>query len=384
MNLESLAWIAAGLAALPASLFLVNLLIYRRTGPAPVREGRLAPAMSVLIPAHNEAANLPSTLGALLASRGVEFEVVVMDDHSTDDTAGIVGRWASQDPRLRLESAPPLPAGWCGKQHACWHLARRARHPLLVFLDADVRLAPGALARLGAFLERRGLALISGVPHQELGSFGERLLLPLIHFVLMGFLPMPAMRWSRWPAFGAGCGQLFVARAEAYRASGGHAAIAATLHDGLQLPKVFRRNGFRTDLCDATDLATCRMYGSTRETWQGLGKNAIEGLGAPGTIVPMTLLLFGGQVLPFVLIPLAVAWQPRSVWPAALGVLLAYLPRVLAAFRFRQPWVSVCLHPLGILALLARQWQSLGRHLLGRPSRWKDRPYGAPTVEGAG
>jgi hypothetical protein len=384
MSLETLAWICAGLAALPGGLFLMNLLVYRPTGRSQVPSGRAVPAMSVLIPARNEAANLPSTLDALRASRGVEFEVVVMDDHSTDDTAGIVNRMAARDPRVRIESAPPLPPGWCGKQHACCQLARRAQHPLLVFLDADVRLGPDALARMGTFIQQRGVALVSGVPHQELGSFGERLLLPLIHFVLLGFLPMPAMRWSRWPALGAGCGQLFVARAEAYHGSGGHASIAATLHDGINLPKAFRRAGFKTDLFDATDLATCRMYKSSRETWRGLGKNAIEGLGAPGTIVPMTVLLIGGQVLPFVLLPLAVDRHPQAVLPAVIAVLLAYLPRLIAAFRFRQPWVSVCLHPFGILALLVLQWQSLGRHLLGRPSIWKDRPYASPTIKGAG
>jgi hypothetical protein len=381
MNLEILAWTALALAAVPCALFLINLLIYRRAPAGPAATAA-DPALSVLIPARNEEANIRATLAAVLASRDAEFEVVVLDDGSTDRTAAIVAEFAGRNARVRLEAAPALPAGWCGKQHACWQLARRARHPLLVFLDADVRLAPDALARMRAFMVRRQVALASGVPRQETGTFAERLLIPLIHFVLLGFLPMPAMRWFRWSAFGAGCGQLFLARADAYRACGGHDRIRATLHDGVKLPKVFRRAGFMTDLFDATDLATCRMYRSNAGTWRGLGKNATEGLAAPGTIVPMTALLAGGQVLPLLLL-FAPGLSATALTVSLAALACAYLPRLVGVWRFRQSLVSALLHPLGVLALLAIQWQALGRQLRGRPAVWKGRRYGAPEQTGA-
>ena len=94
---------------------------------------------------------------------------------------------------------------------------------------------------------------MSGLPRQETGSWLERLVIPLAHFLLLGYLPMFAMRWFRHPAFGAGCGQLFLARKSAYQAAGGHDAIRSSRHDGLMLPRAFRRAGLRTDLCDATD-----------------------------------------------------------------------------------------------------------------------------------
>ena len=94
------------------------------------------------------------------------------------------------------------------------------------------------------------------------------MLLPLIHFVLMGYLPMPVMRWTRYSAFSAGCGQIFIARAEAYRRTGGHAMIRESMHDGVKLPRLFRRHGLATGLFDATDLASCRMYQGARETWR--------------------------------------------------------------------------------------------------------------------
>jgi hypothetical protein len=313
----------------------------------------------------------------VLANHGVEFEVVVLDDHSTDRTAEIVGDLARRDPRVRLESAPALPAGWCGKQHACHVLARLARYPWLVFLDADVRLASAALERMAVFMEQSRADLASGVPRQELGTFSERLLIPQIHFILLGYLPMPFMRSTTRPAFSAGCGQLFVARRDAYEATGGHVMIRTTLHDGVKLPRLFRRAGFKTDLFDATDIASCRMYHTNGETWRGLGKNATEGLAAPGTILPMSLLLFGGQVLPFLLAALGPVVSASALTATWLACAFAYLPRLLAVPLFRHPLGSALLHPLGVLMLLAIQWLALVRQCTGKPAVWKGRSYGA-------
>ncbi len=376
MNPDTFAFIALALAAIPCGLFLLNLLVYR---PLPNRKSAVGNRISVLIPARNEEANIRATLEAVLTNHGCEFEVVVLDDHSIDRTAEIVSVIAAGDSRVRLESAPPLPSGWCGKQHACHVLANFAHYPLLAFIDADVRLAPDALSRMMAFMERSEAALASGVPRQELDTFSERLLIPLIHFILLGFLPMHAMRRTRSPSMSAGCGQLFIARRDAYNQCGGHAMLRDSLHDGLKLPRVFREAGFATDLFDATDLATCRMYHTDVETWRGLGKNATEGLAAPATIVPMTALLFGAQVLPFVVLACAPRLSTLGLLCAGLGSGLAFLPRFIAVGRFRQPLGGALLHPLGVLALLAIQWHALARHLLGKPSEWKGRSYGATT-----
>ena len=108
----------------------------------------------------------------------------------------------------------------------------------MVFVDADVRLAPDALSRMVGHMQRHpDLGLASGFPAQVTVTWSERLLLPLIHFLLLGFLPIAAMRRHISPGFGAGCGQLFIARAGAYRDAGGHGAIRASLHDGITLPR---------------------------------------------------------------------------------------------------------------------------------------------------
>ena len=375
MMLEILAAVTLLLALLPTVLFLRNLRVYLAP-PAPAADEAVTlPAVTVLIPARNEAANIRAALESVLASRTVAFEVVVLDDQSTDETARIVTEIAARDGRARLFTAPPLPIGWCGKPHACHILSQYARHPWLVFLDADVRLSPDALIRMMTFMQRSGADLASGIPRQETRTFFERLLIPLIHFLLLGFLPFRRMRASRHPSYGAGCGQLFIARAEAYHRAGGHAAIRATWHDGLNLPRAFRQAGFRTDLFDATEIATCRMYRNAHEVFAGLSKNAVEGFAAPRLIVPGSLLLVGGQLMPWLFLVSNSALTPVAIVLASLAAVCSLVPGFVAARKFRQSYLGAALHPFGVLVFLWIQWRALGASLLNQPAIWKGRSY---------
>src|ERR1700761_5939182 len=229
--------LAFACATVPALLWLWNLLIYREPEQITpcMLEGhcQMPETISVLIPARNEERVLGESLGSLLRSRGLKLEILVLDDGSTDRTADIVRAFAAQDPRVRLLSGVPLPPDWNGKQHACHVLAQQASSDVLCFLDADVRLAPEALVSMTAFLQRTGADLVSGFPRQVTRTPLEYLLLPLIHFVLLSYLPLAAMRAFRAPGFAVGCGQFLMARRAAYRACGGHTAIRATMHDGI-------------------------------------------------------------------------------------------------------------------------------------------------------
>jgi glycosyltransferase involved in cell wall biosynthesis len=363
-------WLVLGSAAVPALLFLWNMFLFRAP-PALEASVALSP-VSVLIPARNEELGIAACVRSVLASKHVELEVIVLDDHSTDRTADIVHELAQLDARVRLEPAPPLPDGWCGKQHACYALVQLARFETFTFLDADVRLETDALARMSLFLKQSGAALVSGFPRQETGSLLEKLLIPLINWLLLCFLPLWGMRHFRWAAFGAGCGQWFMTTRSAYERVGGHGAVLASLHDGIMLPRAYRRAGFFTDLCDATLLATCRMYRSGWAVWFGLAKNAREGMAATGQIGFWSVVLLCGQVFP-VLILAARASSDLPLITAA--VFMGILPRALAALRFRQSWLGVLLHPVAIGVLLALQWYALLLDVVGKPVGWKGRGH---------
>ena len=409
-------------AVWPAVLFTVNLRRYRAPVPSTAQQPF---SVSVLIPARNEEANIGEAIRCVLASHGVELELLVLDDDSADRTADIIRALAVADPRVRLVEGPGLPPGWNGKQYACWTLANQASKRFLVFLDADVRIQPDLLARIAAFRYERDVSLVSGFPRLVTCTWLEKLLLPLIHFVLLGFLPMGAMRKTTAPSAAAGCGQFMFVQRDAYFNSGGHHAIRETMHDGLLLPRVLRRAGYRTDLADITGLSSVRMYDSAAKVWFGLAKNATEGIATAGKIIPLSLILLLGQVVPaflalylVIVVPLlflngytgktlsntllragvpfldsiftlahggaAVNIAPLSAFTIALAILLVavlcnFLPRLLAVRRFRQPLSSALLHPVGILVLLLVQWYALARKLFGKPVGWRQRTYSSAT-----
>jgi hypothetical protein len=355
---------------LPAGLIVSNLRQYRRL-PPPV--SRMLPGVSVLIPARNEEANIRAALESVLGCEGVDVEVLVWDDGSTDRTAEIVGEIEARDPRVRLVAGSPPPEGWAGKPFGCWSLANAARGEVLLFMDADVRLRGGdSLARMAAAFSRGGLDLLSGVPLQKVETLSEVMVVPQIHFVLLGFLPMERMRMSKDPRFAAACGQLMLFRRSSYMEVGGHSRATRSFHEGLALARVFRREGRVTDLFDATDVAVCRMYSGFGEVWRGFAKNAHEGLASPGSVLPFSLLLFFGQVFPLLVLFGGNLSRAGAGW-AFLALLGAWFSRAMLAVRFSHPLSGVLLQPLAVAFLLLNQWYGAARFWLGKPVGWRGR-----------
>jgi Glycosyl transferase family 2 len=356
--------LACALAFLPALLTLDNLFQFRRPKPAPEPH-----RVSVVIPARNEERNIGQACAHVLASQGVMLELIVVNDGSNDSTASKLAD--IDDRRLRVIDLPRLPVGWTGKQRACADGAAEANHDLLVFIDADVRLAPDALRCICGFMAKTNAGIASGFPREIHTGVADGLLLPLIHFLLLGYLPMRVMRRAMWPALGAGCGQLIAITRQAYRTTGGHRAVPRTMHDGLMLPRAFRAAGYRTDIFDAGKIAECTMYTSAGEMWQGMLKNASEGMAKPTALPVWTALLGLGHVLPVALVllsPSPMAWA---------GLVLSIGNRLGLALRFRSPLWSALLHPLGITVLLFVQWTAIVRQMIGYRTTWRGRSYPA-------
>lgn len=391
------------LTGIPTVTFLRNLRHFRRVprlSNDQLGEAQKLPPVSVLIPARNEAARIEVAIRALLQSTNIEIEICVLDDHSEDATAEIIKLLAEEDSRVRLHRSRELLVGWNGKQFACHQLSQLAKFDRWLFMDADVLVHPHAIARLAIAFESRSadakqtLSLLSAFPHQQTGSLGEKLLVPLMHFALLGFLPMWRMQKSKHPAYAAGCGQMFFTSREDYmqvatdvgsdRSPGksepasAHAVIKASRHDGIELPRAFRRAGFATDIVDGTDLASVRMYDSFEATWQGIKKNATEGFARP-LLMPFVTL--------FCLAPLASAIA--AVWLLLLGAIkpaviafsaycVALIPRLIASLKFRQTMLGSIMHVDGLLLFLCIQWSALIDSLLGKQVAWRGRKESTP------
>ena len=369
------------LAALPAVMLTRNLSLFRRLPDVDVgtaREDGTVTAVSVLIPARDEEQGIAACLAHVLACPALSWlrlEVIVLDDGSRDNTLAICEQLAATDHRLRILRGQALPQGWNGKQYACWQLSEASRGEWLLFIDADVKLTTDAIPRLVAAARAQDIDLLSGFPKQVTGTFLERLLIPLMHFILLGYLPIARMRASRAPEYAAGCGQLFFARRAAYELCQGHKGIAASRHDGVKLPRSFRRHGLKTDIFDATDLASCRMYHNAAQVFKGLMKNATEGIANPRTIVVFTILLAGAAVLPCMAFGFAVVrrWDAVVTVELCIALWLSYWPRLLAVRRFHQSRLGALLHPLGVAIFLAIQWLALLAEIVGLRIKWRGR-----------
>lgn len=379
--------ISLSLTAVAVIMFLVNLPLFRlwRISKEDVLTEPMR-SVSVLIPARNEAGGIAAAIESVLANDGVELEVVVMDDGSTDGTGEIVQSIASRQAQVRLIDGIGLPDGWNGKQHACYRLAASANYDNLMFLDADVRLSPTALCELlrrkADGIEGVPIGLLSAFPRQETGTLFEKMLIPMMHFILLCYLPFSRMRSSAHPAYASGCGQLFLTDKASYRRAGTHEAIRASRHDGLKLPKAFRENGMLTDCVDGTDMATCRMYTNAGEVVRGLLKNANEGIANRRLLIPFTVLLGGAHLLPWVTLGYVVSQSGQTSRPIMLSwviaiemvvILIGYVPRVYGAIFLKQSWLGAWLHPIAVLLFLVCQWWAVFNQMRGKQIAWRGR-----------
>ncbi|MCE0538347.1 glycosyltransferase family 2 protein [Kineosporia rhizophila] len=291
-----------------------NLRALRRPtcDPTEVRE-----RVSVVLPVRDEADRVAPCLASLLDQiRIPDLEILVVDDGSTDGTADIVRRTAAGDPRVHLIEAGELSPGWLGKPHACAAGAQAASGSVLVFVDADVRFAPHALAAAVDLLRESGLQLVSPYPRQLTDTPAERLVQPLLQWSWLTTLPLGLAERSPRGSLAAANGQFLVLDANAYRDSGGHAAdsVRSAVLDDIALLRAVKAAGGHGGVVDGTGLAVCRMYGSwpelrdgyTKSLWSAFGSRAgagavVAGLGVVYLVPPVAALTgsltgFGGYL----------------------------------------------------------------------------------------
>jgi hypothetical protein len=365
-----LAWMVAGLALMALAVTLVNLLTWPRGVPKATDAAR----WSVLIPARNEEQNIEAAIRSVFTALPEVGEVVVCDDHSTDRTPEILSRLQREFPRLRVIAGRTLPAGVVGKPHACMQLGDAATGDRLFFLDADVRLEPGAFQLLEGLFARHGAAVVTAVPRQETASPLERLVLPMLHLTYASWLPNALVYASKDVRFLAANGQVLAVERRAYEAIGGYAAVKHEVVDDMALCRRAKEQGFRVVFADGHLLARCRMYASNEALWKGFTKNLYEGIG--GSLFALTAVtgLYAATFLaPWALAAASASWSALAL-PAAVGVTANLTQRSLLAARHGYGLDSVLLHPLGVLVFLAIAIDSARRTRQGR-IEWSGRTY---------
>ena len=285
------AWVATAHTA-------YNLTILRTPSSHPPA---VAERVSILVPVRDEADRIGSCLEALLASSGLlDVEVLVLDDGSSDGTADVVRRCAAGDPRLTLIDGgdSPLPDGWLGKTWACERLARAASGSVLVFVDADVVVAPHGVAAAVVLMRHSGLDLVCPYPRQLADGVVPRLVQPLLQWSWATLLPLGLAESSPRESLVAANGQLLVVDAAVYRRSGGHEGIRGEVLDDVALLRAVKHAGGRGVVVDGTHLATCRMYDGTEALVEGYTKSLWSAFGSPAGATAVVALLSWLYVVP--------------------------------------------------------------------------------------
>jgi chlorobactene glucosyltransferase len=358
---------------------LLNLAVWPRGRP----DGRLAGRVSVLVPARNEEATIDGCVRAILGGTQPPDEVLVYDDASTDRTPEILARLAAADARLRVLPGVPLPEGWVGKPHACHRLAAAATGDVLVFVDADTRLSPSALARLGSVMAEYRADVVTAGIRQVTRSFGERLVIPLLHLSYLAWLPLPLVWRTRDPRLLVANGQLVAVQRDAYHALGGWAAARAEVVDDMAFCRAAKRAGLRVVFADGHQMASSRMYRGFREVWDGFSKNLYEGIGGRRAALALVVVLHAWVfLLPYAVLAAALLGAISLLAAGVAGVVANLLVRAALAVRFRQPGEGVLLHPLSVLVLLAIALNSF-RWARGGRIQWRGRVYAARAVRAA-
>lgn len=368
--------LATAVIALLVALAVVqrlNLAEFRR--PVDGGEGEGA-RVSVLVPARDEERSIDACARSLAIQehRFAQYEVIVLDDASSDRTPEIVTALAREFPSVRLIRGEPLPAGWRGKNWACHQLASAARGDYLVFCDADTTTDPRGLDRAVSEAARRSADLLSLMPAQRCETFVERVTIPLLHFFYLTFFPAFMLGRTDDPRFSAANGQFMLFRRDAYDAIGGHCAIRGSVVDDLSLARLVREHRLRLCVLDGAGTIECRMYRSGAEVVAGFSKNLYAALGGSAVrAICVATLLVALFVAPPVL---AVAWRSK-LWMLAAGAGLAL--RVTTALTARERWWGPLLHPLSVACAVALLFRSMFLTSGGREAAWKGR--GAPQPE---
>ena len=355
------------------AIVLSNAWILHRTGRRKTRQP--LPRVSLLVPARDEERNIERCLRSLLRQDYLDFEVLVLDDRSTDGTRAILDRIAGAEARLRVLEGQPLPDGWLGKNWACAQLAAQAAGELLFFTDADTFHRSQALRTAVSALQAEHADLLTAFVRQEVYTWGEKLLIPLFSWAFYCFIPLGIAYRVKLPVLSNAIGQMLLFRRSAYDAIGGHAAVCASIAEDMALAKRIKALGYRWRVMDATGHISCRMYRNGREAYAGFCKNLFAA--------------FDSRLLPYIFVWIwlvVMFWVPPVVLVASFLGLIPEAPAVpilvcmglslmvwlIPYQRLSLPWYLAALYPITVMAMEVVAFSSLWLTLTGQLT-WKGR-----------
>ena len=333
------------------------------------------PMVSILIPVRNEERSIAGCVQSLLAQDYPSFEVVVLDDQSSDGTRAILEKMAISQPALRILHGEPPSDNQVGKNWACSQLARQAQGELLFFTDADTLSRSDTLKTIVTMLIGEQADLLTGFPRQEVHTWGERLLVPFFSWAFLSFVPLTLAYKLRLPFLSVAVGQMMLFRREAYLEIGGHESVSSSVVDDISLARQIKEKRLRWRVSYIADLISCRMYHSSREAIDGFTKNLFAAFDY--RLLPFLFAFIWLFVMfwePLVVLAVMISGGAPQAQRTAIVTCLA-----LSLFLWLIPYCEMSipfflsfLYPFTILANIGVAFRSLV-HTLGGRLTWKGR-----------
>ncbi|MDR2028728.1 MAG: glycosyltransferase [Treponema sp.] len=332
------------------------------------------PKVSVLIPARNEEETIEECLNSLRNQLYKNYEILVIDDNSTDATPAILKRIAAADDRIQVFTGAPLPEDWFGKPFALHQLSQHAKGEILLFTDADTVHNPTSIAWAVTNIVKLEADMVSGYVGQVFLSFGEIVTVPLM-FSLTGFIiPLFINRFTKLSFFSSAIGQYIAIRHTVFKAIGGCEAFKKKTSEDIYMARMVKQRGYETRFLNLCEYVKCRMYKGYQAGVQGIGKNIFDFLGKNSFLLfIIALVVFFFLFFPFPQLFFSIS--SGSPWTQQI-ILVNILYTLTWIFMFlgqRLNWWYGFLWPLMFLNLLYMALWSWFRTISGRGFIWKGR-----------
>jgi chlorobactene glucosyltransferase len=332
------------------------------------------PLVSVLIPMRNEEENAARCLDGLRNQLYKNYEILVLNDNSTDKTGIILDRISAEDPRIKVFNGKPLPDDWYGKPYALHQLSNEAKGEILLFTDADTVHYPASISWAVTNMQRLNADMISGYIGQVFKTFGEIITVPLMFFLTGFAIPLFLNRYSKLSFFSAAIGQYIAIRNDVFKAIGGCETFKKKTSEDIYMSRYVKKKGYSTRFLNITDNVSCRMYIGFSDAVAGIGKNIFDFLGKNTLLIFfLAIAVFFFLFFPFpLLIGCIIKESPWVIHILVVNILYT-LTWLFMFLNLRLNWWYGLLWPLFFLNLLYMAFWSWFRTVSGRGFLWKDR-----------
>lgn len=355
-----------------------NLYILRKRRYPALSKEKL-PFVSVLVPARNEEHNIRTILTSLLKQDYPNYEVIVLNDSSTDNTSVLINEVKKEYPQLKVMNGKPLEDGWTGKCYACKQLFDASKGEYILFTDADTVHNTNSLRDSITIALSRDADMLTLFPKMQMVTLAEKVIMPMLWFTVMLLLPFYFVDKKGFVKFSIGIGPFMMFKRASYEAIGGHNSVKNAIVEDVWLARLIKEHGMNLVAADGSNMLSVRMYQSFKEIWNGFSKNIFAGFEfSTPALFTINFLYFLLFFLPFLLFFKELSLPFCSCYLlilTGLQVLILYVCRVLISIKWKLGFVSTILHPLGALSVPVIALNSWRWIAFGKGAKWKGRTY---------